>query len=176
MVSRGACRRQEPGYGEGMTLRTTLPLLALFACQHTRPHCFPGEVLIATPRGPTPIAAVGTGDTVWAVDLEEGALVEATVAFRWDTFGDALVTVRAADASVRTTPTHRFRDATTQRWVRAQDLTADHALMVADRELVVSAPVEISPPSPATPPVEVHSLKLDGPHRAFVAGDFVVAP
>lgn len=149
------------------------PALAGCAADLRVPACFPGEVMVATPAGEVPIGALGTGDVVWSVDLESGRLVPARVAFRWDTFTTALVDVSAPDAAVVTTPTHPFRDAVTQRWVRAGDLDPGHAVMVRDRDLVVSAAVEVSPER-AVPIQEVHSLSVEGPHGSFVAGGFVV--
>ena len=137
------------------------------------PHCFPGDMMVATPTGEQPIGALGTGDVVWSVDLATGQLTPARVAFRWDTFTNALVDVTAPEAKVTTTPTHPFRDAVTERWVRAGDLDPGHALMVRDRDLVVSATAEVSPER-AVPPLEVHSLSVEGPHRNFIAGGFVV--
>lgn len=149
------------------------PLLAACGPDLRLPACFPGEVAVATPAGDVPIGALGTGDVVWSVDLKTGRLVEARVAFRWDTFTTALVDVTAPDARVTTTPTHPFRDAVSERWVRAGDLDPGHAVMVRDRDLVVSAPAEVSPER-AVPVLEVHSLSVDGPHGSFVAGGFDV--
>ena len=159
--------------------RALLPFLLAspaLGCQaEPRPlSCFPGEVLVATPRGEAPINTLGTGDTVWAVDLEGGRLVEAAVAFRWDTFGAELLTLRADGHELKTTPTHRLRDAEGDRWVRAGALRDGDVVLARDQLLVSTQAVTVSPAERQDPPIDVHSLRLEGAHHAFIAGGLVV--
>ena len=145
--------------------RALLPLLLAspaLGCQaEPRPlSCFPGEVLVATPRGEAPINTLGTGDTVWAVDLEGGRLVAAAVAFRWDTFGAELLTLRADGHELKTTPTHRLRDAEGDRWSGRG--AGDGDVIPARDQPASTQAVTVSPAERQEPPIDVHSLRPRG--------------
>lgn len=137
------------------------------------PRCFPGETLVSTPKGDVPINQLGTGDTVWAVDRSSGQQRPARVAFRWDSFGKELITIQAGGETVSSTPSHRFADAETGEWVRAGALSDGQMLVLRDGDQLQSAPAQVR----ALPPgdvIDVHSLILEGPHRAWFAGGFLV--
>ena len=137
------------------------------------PRCFPGETLVATPQGELPINQLGTGDTVWAVDRSSGRQLPARVAFRWDAFGKEMITIQAAGETVSSTPSHRFADAETEGWRRAGELRNGQMVVIRDCYALLSAPVRVSPIATAGV-IDVHSLILEGPHRAWFAGGFLV--